>query len=519
MRAAAFMIRSIRQDSRMIGHHLMRAGVAVLILCLFVVQADVSTIQVGAGGHFASQVLYCAYFFLSLLGGVHFSAAISEEKEEHTLPLLKMTGASAFTILLGKSLPRLSIAILFLLCVAPFLLLSVTLGGVLIEGLVSAVLSVICYSLMLSQLGLLASILAKSSRRAFSLMIFFWSLTELLFVWISLVNGFGWIPRNAFLEWSSAASSWSLWINLDSTLLAFSPTEWWYPHMTFELAVAAASFVLSWLLFNRFTEERSSGSAWSWLNQLTSANHRSRVWDQATAWKTWHVLTGGVRWLWIRALGGIVLSFGLVVAVVVAFNGSFQAEAICIGSFWIALVIFLLSIGRMTGLVYQTEIQQKTLSTLVMLPAPASQTFLSMLKGLLPAIAASFVPVLIGFVAMMSVLMEVQRNYLSNPLNDFAELMVEPWVWHFFSWALVTLALGTYLSTRVRHGALLIAIGLLWVIAPMMFGFFIGIVVGPGNTAELFQYVVPMMLITVELAIALILMRSTFLHLEQLAAQ
>ena len=67
MRAAAFMIRSIRQDSRMIGHHLMRAGVAVLILCLFVVQADVSPIQVGAGGRFASQVLYCAYFFLSLL--------------------------------------------------------------------------------------------------------------------------------------------------------------------------------------------------------------------------------------------------------------------------------------------------------------------------------------------------------------------------------------------------------------------------------------------------------------------
>ncbi|MEP3482499.1 MAG: hypothetical protein ABJZ55_24875 [Fuerstiella sp.] len=519
MRAAAFMTRSIRQDSRTISHHLMRAAVAAFILFLFMMQVSQTTIQIGAGGNFAAQVFQCCYWFLTLLGGVHFSAAISEEKEEQTLPLLKMTGASGFAILLGKSLPRLSVAVLFLICVAPFLLLSVTLGGVLIQGLVSSILSVLFYSLMLSQLGLLASVLAKNSRRAFSMMFFFWSLTEQMWLWVMLVGGLELVSSQTYGVWYDHAFSSSLFMNLNLTLLGFAEASWWYPHMTVHLGVSVCAFVLSWLSFNRFTEERSSGASSNWMNHLVSANHRSRVWDRATAWKTWHVLTGGVRWLWIRALGGIVLSFGLVTAVVIAVNGSFQAEAICIGSFWIALIVFLLSVGRMTGLVYQTEIQQKTLSTLVMLPAPASETFLSMLKGMLPAIAASFVPVIVGFVAMLSVLMEARGNFQSNVLSDIVEIIVVPWFWHFFSWALVTLALGTYLSTRVRHGGLLIAIGLLWVIAPIMFGLFFGIVVGSSNAREFFEYVVPVMLITVELAMALILMRSTFSHLEQLAAR
>lgn len=519
MRAAAFMTRTIRQDSRTVSHHLMRAAVAAFILFLFMVQASENTIQVGAGGSFASQVFLCCYGFLTLLGGVHFSAAISEEKEEQTLPLLKMTGASSVAILLGKSLPRLSVAILFLICVAPFLLLSITLGGVLIQGVVSAILSVLCYSLMLSQLGLLASILSKSSRKAFSLMVLFWSLTELLFLWVLMIGGFGWISQGTSQEWYSTASSWSLWMNLNSTLLAFSPTDWWYPHMNFELVVAVVAFVLSWLSFHRFTEERSSGPSLAWVNGLVSANHRSRVWNHATAWKSWHVLTGGVRWLWIRSLGGIVLSFGIVTAVVVAFDSGFQIEAICIGSFWVAVVVFLLSVGRMTGLVYQTEIQQKTLSTLVMLPVPASQTFLSMLKGLSPAIAASFVPVVVGFIAMISVLLEVRGSFRVNILSDLSEMLVEPWFWHFFSWALVTLALGTYLSTRVRHGALLIAIGLLWIIGPMMFGLFFGLIIGPRGDADFFAYVVPVMLIAAELTVAVILIRSTFRNLEQLAGR
>lgn len=521
MRAAAFMTRSIRQDSRTVSHHMMRAGVAAFILFLFTMQSSQTSMRVGAGGEFAALVFMCCYWFLTFLGGVHFSAAITEEKEEQTLPLLKMTGASSFAILLGKSLPRLSVALLFLICVAPFLLLSITLGGVLMQGLVSAIISVLCYSLMLSQLGLLASILASSSRKAFSLMALFWSFTELLYVWALLPGGFRWVSRATSDSWYNAASSWSLNSNLGATLLAFSPTEWWFPHMNFQLAVSAVAFVVSWLVFDRFTEERSSSASMSWVSGLVSTNHRSRVWDHATAWKTWHVHTGGVPWLWIRAVGGTVLCFGLVTIVVLAFDAGFQFEAICLSSFWVSVIVFLISVGRMAGLLYQTEIQQKTLSTLVMLPTPASETFLSMLKGLLPAIAAAFVPVVICFIAMAWTVVGIDGSFGRGALSALGDAIFVPWFWHMFSWAIVTLALGIFLSTRVRHGALLLAIGLSYVLAPFLFLMFFGLGMGfgPPGSREFFEYVIPVILIAIELAITVALIRSTFRHLEELAAR
>lgn len=517
MRAAAFMTRSIRQDSRTISHHLMRAAVAAFILFLFATMVYSTRLQVGAGGDFAAQVFNCCYWFLTLLGGVHFSVAISEEKEEQTLPLLKMTGASSFAILLGKSLPRLAVTLLFLLCVAPFLLLSVTLGGVLTTGLISSILSVLCYSLMLSQIGLLASVLARDSRRAFSLMALFWSVTELQWLWVMLFGELELMSSSLYHDWYDRACSWSLVWNLKSTLLAFSPTDWWFPHMTFEVVVSTVAFCISLLLFNRFTEERSTSAASGWMSNLLAANHSSRVWDGAAEWKSWHVLTGGFRWFLIRAIGGTVISFGIVSVIVLLVGGELNAEAICIGSFWVALVIFLLSVGRMLGLVYQTEIQQKTLSTLVMLPKPAPQTFLSMLKGLLPAILGSLIPVIIGFLCMTMVLLEH-----SSFLRDLSNIFGEPWFWHFFSWALLTLALATFLSTRVRHGALLIAIGLLWFVGPMFFSVFVGLLLRPlggGGAEGFFQYVLPMGLFITEVIASGLLVKKTFEHLEALAAR
>lgn len=518
MRAAAFMTRSIRQDSRTISHHLMRAAVAAFILFLFATMVYSTRLQVGAGGDFAAQVFNCCYWFLTLLGGVHFSVAISEEKEEQTLPLLKMTGASSFAILLGKSLPRLAVTLLFLLCVAPFLMLSVTLGGVLMMGLISSIVSVLCYSLMLSQIGLLASVIASDSRRAFSLMTLFWFATELLWLWVMLIGELELISKSTYQTWYDQTCSWSLIWNLKSTLLAFSATDWWFPHMAFELVVSLIAFSCSLLLFNRFSEERSSSTGASgWVPNLLSANHTSRAWDRALEWKTWHVLTGGSRWALIRAVVGTVLSFGIVSVVVVLIEGKLEFEAIFVGSFWVAVVIFLLSVGRMVGRVFQTEIQQKTLSTLVMLPNPARQTFLSVLKGLLPGMLASFVPVVIGFVAMMMVLTQH-----TNSLNNIFEILGEPWAWHVFSWALSTLALATYLSTRVRHGALLIAIGLLWFIGPMFFGIFAGLVIDPvfgSGSFDFFRYVIPLGLIFVELLFSVVLIGKACEHLEVLAGR
>ena len=122
----------------------MRAAMAAMILYLFAAQSYMSAVRVGAGASFASTVVMCCYWFLTLIGGIHFGSAIVEEKEEGTLALLRMTGASPFSILAGKSLPRLMVAVLFLFVVSPFLMLAITLGGFLPYGLISSIVSILC---------------------------------------------------------------------------------------------------------------------------------------------------------------------------------------------------------------------------------------------------------------------------------------------------------------------------------------------------------------------------------------
>ena len=85
IRATAFLTRSVRQDSRLLSHHGMRAGLALLILFLFFTQTRLTSLRGAVGAGFAQQVVSCCYWFLTILGGIHFSSTIAEEKDEQTL--------------------------------------------------------------------------------------------------------------------------------------------------------------------------------------------------------------------------------------------------------------------------------------------------------------------------------------------------------------------------------------------------------------------------------------------------
>ena len=215
----------------MMSHHLMRCLMAVVILYLFSMEWVASTRKTAPGGIFAGTVMECCYWFLTMLGGVHFSTAITEEVEEQTLPLLKMTGASSFAILTGKSLPRLGVAVLFLLCAMPFLVLALTLGGVLPLGLASAILGIVCYAVMLSQLGLLCSVVGRNGKQAFMLTAIGWVAFELCHWWHGMIAEFfsfalrgtavGSLGSTIMVEWLSWVPSCSLFGNLTESLLAF----------------------------------------------------------------------------------------------------------------------------------------------------------------------------------------------------------------------------------------------------------------------------------------------------------
>lgn len=509
MRSTAFLVRSIRQDSRLVTHHAMRAAMAVVILYLFFIQMNFARLRVGAGGIFAREVVFCCYWFLTLVGGMHFCTAIVEEKEEQTLPLLRMTGASAFSILAGKSLPRLMVAVLFLVSVAPFLILSISLGGVLPLGLIGAILSIVCYAIMLSQIGLLASVVSKSASVAFSVTCFLWAGVELSHWWLGML-GAAMDDGGTLYQFQS---QFVLVGNLSSTLLAFDPSELWFPHMTFHLIVAAIAFAVSWLLFEQFTDvvagERPARPA------LSSSRVGGRVWDNALAWKSWRHLAGGWRGIWIRAVAVPLCCFTATVLLLAVFDGDAELPIVAGITLAMGVATMLVNLARLCGAVFHSEIHQKTLPALVMLPQPLSHTMASTIAGLVPSMAAGSVTAVLSLTVLFLV-----GIFTNEPVGNAIQFLVQPWFLHFFSWVAVTLHLGVLLSTHVRHGGMLMAIGILWLGAPLCCGTALGVLAGSGGGGfDLMAYGLPVLLIIAEVIACLFLQQMTLGRLEELAGQ
>jgi hypothetical protein len=464
-----------------------------------------------------------------------------EEKEEQTLPLLKMTGASSLAILAGKSLPRLAVAVLFLCVIAPFLILSITLGGVLPNGLVSAILGMLCYAVMLSQLGLFASVVGRTSPIAFTLLCVLWAAFELCHWWQGLAVSFG----DVVLGNSTLGGVWvwvfedllhrtpecSLISNLRTSLLSFSTSpafnadasvfdsaiaavqSVWAFHMTFHLVVAAVFFLLSWALFEQFTQDAATEVPAA---RATTSDRRfvSRAWQEAAAWKSWQFVAGGALWFWIRAIGATLTLFAVSWFLSVM-SGFWSSEEVMGGAFGLGVCFFLINLARLFGKVLNQEIHGKTLSSLAMLPQPTSRTIWGLVAGILPGVLAGGVGAVLAFCLLM----------LSTPIDfeDFIEAVFQPWVWHFGFWIIVTIHVGLLFTTYLRYGGMLFGIALMWIVAPMFCFATIalaafGIRGGPGSE-DFFLYVIPIGLMIAECFVCFGVQKALLKRIEELASR
>ena len=465
----------------------MRGAMAVVILYLFSVQFALFASRAAGGGLFAATVVICCYWFLTLVGGIHFSTAIAEEKEEQTLALLKMTGASSFSILAGKSIPRLAMAILFLGVISPFLIMALMLGGVLPLGLLSGILGICCYTVMLSQMGLFASVVCRSAPRAFLTTSVLWVLFELCHWWFDFaitvttpspggqLSWFGEVLRSS-LNW---VPNTSLIMNLSDDLLTFATSEaldsdawlpvrlWnllrevWHFHMTFHLVAATVFFVISWILFEPCTSRAAGEGAAAVPRDVAVAVSRPRPWNAAVVWKSWQYVSGGVLWFVLRAVGGTVLVGGFL-GVLHVFDYISSGAAVTGLMVSCGLLFFVINLARLFGRVLNEEIHGQTLPALVMLPRQTSRTLWAMIAGLLPAVAAGAGCTVTGY--CLHLLMDPNAFV---DLNDLLELVVEPWFWHVIVWNVLTLHLGLLLTTYVRYGGMIIGYVLLWLFAPI----------------------------------------------------
>src|SRR5437660_990082 len=137
----ALFTRSLRDDTRSRAMVWSRAGMAGAILFVMF-QFHAMRFFGAAGRDFFASVVTLNAILICIAMLSYFAGAITEEKEDGTLGLLRMTNLNPLTILLGKSTSRLCGGLLLLLVQFPFSLLAVTLGG-LRWGQVSA-----CYAIL-----------------------------------------------------------------------------------------------------------------------------------------------------------------------------------------------------------------------------------------------------------------------------------------------------------------------------------------------------------------------------------
>jgi ABC-type transport system involved in cytochrome c biogenesis permease component len=124
-------------------------------------------VRLGEGGLVAFRALMMLNaYFVFLLTMTSFSKAISEEREQGTLDMLRVTGLSTFALLAGKGTSKYLRAMLLFLMQAPLCALCLTLGGISLLEMGAAYLLLAAVAFLACHMALFWSVVCKTSRGA-----------------------------------------------------------------------------------------------------------------------------------------------------------------------------------------------------------------------------------------------------------------------------------------------------------------------------------------------------------------
>jgi len=471
-------VRALRTESRSLSPYLTRLALGVVMLLALVMAHFKAQFVAAPGRQFISSVLFINYFFISLAGVAIFASAISEEKEQQTIGLLRMTGLSPISILLGKTAARLTNGLLLLIIQIPFAMLAITLGGVGLPQIVSGYAILVSYMLLICGLAVFCSTICRRTGSAGGLT---------LIVLIAMQTMPAWFPGVQYLVEQrlgvgggvTEAMAWlNDWLMATSPMVALQRvmtngyTAWWLPAPTIGNAVGGLMwFLLAWAAFNRFNRAlkdveptrlrlpRGSGRIGRILN--------TRAWAASpTAWMQWQFGTGGVAGLILKLLGGAAL-IGLVLAIMSASEGRIDRELLALVVIWIAIIALFVEISLFAGRVFRDEVRWKTLSALATLPTPLPITMYSKIAGWLP----SLLPTLFWLAVGMALVPE-------ESVEGLGDLVVEPGFWLMMTYVLLLFHAIALLSVLTGWPPLVTALVCFagWVIGSWIAAMFVGIV-------------------------------------------
>ena len=464
----ALMDRALRVDSRSVRGHLIRfLFVGLIVWCLVVTQLQAMLIS-AAGLEFVRSMITIALFLITLGGVSLFATAITEEKEEQTLGLLRMAGVGPASLLLGKGVTRILIALLILAAQFPFMLLGITLGGVLIHQVWAAYVAICAYLIMIGNAGLFVSVIFRTSRMAsftmtLALLVYFFGPWLLQMVLASAIAVGNVDPTGAFaanadriLQKLSAAnifvrSGVIFSSGFSEPLISFQ--------VVFHTISAGVFFLLFWLSFACFNHQARGGEAERPLfGRRTGKPHWiavPRPWPNALVWKDFFFAGGG----WTLMVAKFIL-YGLIILGVVIFveavspNPSLSWDREVLGdiAIWVSLVLLFAELCIYSSRIFRDEIRHRTLSSIAMLPTSIPALVYSKWLGCLLAT----VPALTYFFA--GVFLSPEDFFFV--LEEFAD---EPGFYYLLMQFVVGFHLCTLLSMYIKYGSVAVTVALLFV--------------------------------------------------------
>lgn len=456
----AMLHRALRLDSRLLRTHLFRVSFAGLMyLSLFYAWASSSL--VGAPGlRLFETMTYLNLVLISLAGISFFATAITEEKEEETLGLLKLAGIDPLGILLGKSTSRLLGTILLLLVQLPFTLLAITLGGVTLDQVLAAYCSLMAYMVLLANVGLLCSVVYRRGGTASAVTLlfllgYFSAAQAINGIQFGLVHG-GLIASNGEInryfdrvtDWCREVSVFHRVQTIMQTGFSESPVGL---QVVVSLVGALAFFGVAWLGFHRFTRDSQTagGPRADILARFIGLgrSRRSRPGQRPVAWKEFHFVAGGLP----IQLAKFVI-YGLVTALVFwAADRYYGYPLSSAGRYvvWSMLTVVIIESSMYASVMFHDEWRDRTLPLLTMLPIKPSTILTSKMLGCVPALIPALFWLLAGCVIW------------PDGLGELARCVILPSRWFSALVLMLFLTLTVFFSMVVRWGALPLALAVM----------------------------------------------------------
>jgi len=485
----ALFLQSLRNHARARSTYILRSVLVGLIL-LFLWITHMERQWSGAVGRdFFSRIMTVNLIVLTVVGLSFYASAITEEKEEETLGLLRMTNLSSLAILLGKSSARLIGGLLFIVVQFPFMLLALPMGGVRVLQIFAGVACLVSYTFFLANLALLFSVICRRTSAASA-----WTGLVLAI----LVTGPGVIaffalaipklrPLTALPGWTEFLDQWAATMPTTRSRMLLATTfngpiaDWQF---YLSIVTGAGCLVLAWLLFEKFSDARPETARKRSRNGDSPVNLRARVTQPALTWKDYRYVAGGGKALAGKCILAAILGGAAYWILALQPGSSFSEGERAVFFGWMVFAssgcLIVLSLSLDGSRIFGVERKARTLSSLMSLPLTTPQMIWHKVRGclftnipLFACAAYGAACILLGAISQPRMMPDAEGLFYIVCFGTYTAILAISCP-IFISW----------LSLRMRWGAFVVG-GTIWCFGNWMFAMLCALTIQEGSAVVL----------------------------------